>query len=196
MRVYLLSISLVRALIPRGGTCLLAGLAWNASVASTFAAEKQSERSTRLGFSFDQKAHDARVAAKERERKGAGFANEPLDPDVVRLPNYDVREQPIELEDDETLTAKGRLEVAKKRHLTPMYQKTFGPLSAVLGLLNNPLGGWNPNGPEAMALYEDAAQKRRNARMSELQDLAELAELAKTTKANAIKGKSDAAKKR
>jgi hypothetical protein len=34
---------------------------------------------------------------------------------------------------------------------------------AVASFLNNPLGGWSANTPEAMSLYADDEWKRRNA---------------------------------
>lgn len=140
-------------------------------------AEAQSDKISRLGFAFDQKAHDAAVAAEQNATAGGTLDGEPLPPGVVRLPRYIVEDQRVPIDDpDKLLTPRGRVAVAKKRHLTPMYQKTFGPLSAVLALLNNPLAGWTPNTPEAMALFWDQKQKERNQRMSELQGLSGLSE--------------------
>ena len=65
----------------------------------------------------------------------------------------------------------------------------MGPLAAVAGLLVNPLGGWNPNGAEAMALYEDNRAKQRNLRVNELTALGELADLAKKLKATPARHK-------
>jgi hypothetical protein len=91
---------------------------------------------------------------------------------ILRLSKYVVTDERVRLEEREMLTSKGRLEVAKPRYLTPMYQKTLGPLIAVATLLANPLRGWTPNAPEAMALYEDDEQKRRNTEIKDLMDLA------------------------
>ncbi|HWL14122.1 MAG TPA: hypothetical protein VNR00_00875 [Opitutus sp.] len=135
--------------------------------------EEQSPSIARLGFKFDQQAHDAAVAAEEKRRADL-FGDAP--PGVVRLPRYQVTEKGVPLTDDEMLTPKGKLEYAKKRYLAPLYQKTLGPLAAIATLLNNPLGGWAPNAPEAMALYEDEKQKQRNTRMGELTEIAALAE--------------------
>lgn len=145
--------------------------AWSGAVQAAHASDKKLER---LGFSFDQQTHDAAVAAAAaRERADIGASDAPP-PGVVRLPKYTLTERVL-LEERRTLTAKGRLEVAEKRYLTPMYQKTLGPLTAVASFLNNPImGGWAPNAPEAMALYEDGEQKRRNGEMKDLTDLAAL----------------------
>jgi hypothetical protein len=136
------------------------------------AAEDSEQKLTRLGFAFDQHAHEVAVATTGVEpgpgKRGTG--------DVILLPKYYVSEKRLPFTDHEILTPQGRLELAKKTYLSPVYQKTFGPLSAVLSLLNNPLGGWHPNGPEAMALYDDAEQMRRNKEMKELVRLDTLVE--------------------
>jgi hypothetical protein len=145
---------------------------------SAVAAEAPVTASERLGIRYDAQARE-RARTQARSQSGSFLANEPLDPDIVRLPNYTVTEEPIHLEERDVLTPKGEVEMAKKRYLTPMYRKTFGPLSAIATLLNNPLGGWQPNGPEAMALYEDFEGARRKKRFAELNELAELADDAK-----------------
>lgn len=139
------------------------------------------DASARLGFHFDQHAHDAAVAAQHSVGPPS-FDTEPPPPGVVRLPKYVVRDRRIPLEEHDVLTPSGQVDVAEKRYLTPMYRKTLGPLSAVLSLLNNPLGGWNPNAPEAMALYEQDEQIRRNGEMGDLLDLERLAESVKPAK--------------
>lgn len=155
---------------------LAIGLLWSASAWSgaAQAADAPDKKLERLGFSFDQQTHDAAIAAAAaRERMDIGTSDAPP-PGVVRLPKYTLTER-VDLEERRMLTPKGRLEVAEKRYLTPIYQKTLGPLSAVASFLNNPImGGWAPNAPEAMALYEDGEQKRRNAEMRDLTDLAAL----------------------
>lgn len=167
----------------------LIAVALNAMVS---AEETQNGRTARLGFRFDQQARDAAIAA---EKKSGVLEDLPADADVIRLPKYQVTEQRIPLEEHELLTPQGRLDVAKKRYLTPLYQKTLGPLAAVASLLNNPLGGWNPNGPEAMALYEDNENLRRRNRINELSEIAGLAEQAKRIKAEPSRQRARNAKK-
>jgi hypothetical protein len=132
--------------------------------------------SARLGFSFDQQAHNA---AQKTLSSGSSVGDEPAPRDVLRLPKYMVSEKPMAFEQDELLTPAGKVEVAKKRYLNPMYQKTLGPVIGILSLAHNVNGGWNPNTPEAMAIYEDFKQRDRNNRMSDLTALSELAEQSK-----------------
>lgn len=161
---------------------------WCATQLSALAAEPKSERAARLGFEYDPKIREAAAAAKS---PGGTLELEPPDPDVIRLPKYEVTERRIPLREDELLTPEGRVALAKKRYLTPMYQKVFGPLAAVASLLNNPLGGWNPNGPEAMAIYEDDLNLQRRKEMQGLVELATLAEQTKKEKAKASRGKAE-----
>jgi hypothetical protein len=157
---------------------LVVGVSWSSGQIST-PIDVRTNTTSRLGFRFDQQAHDAAVAEKSRSDKAWSLAAEPPDPDVVRLPKYIVSDERIGLEEREVLTPKGKVELAKKRYLTPMYQKTFGPLMGPLTILANPLGGWSVNAPEAMAIYEDFEAKGRKTRMSELTELGQLAEKAK-----------------
>lgn len=172
--------------------CVLAlGMVAAMGIAPANAADPPAEpdsapRSARLGFKFDAAAHAAAVDS----RSGADrLVEAPPPPGVVRLPRHVVIGERVPLEGDELLTPEGRVEVAKKRHLTPLYRVTFGPLSAVLTLLNNPLMGWHPNAPEAMAFYEQAAQQRRSQMEADLAGIAELADEAKRIKAAAKKPK-------
>lgn len=154
---------------------LVAGVIWMTADIETFAAEAQGEKLSRLGFKFDQRAHDDAVAARQK----ATLDDIPAGPDVVRLPRYTVTEEAVPLEERELLTPKGRIDVATKRYISPIYGKTIGPLTAVASFLNNPLGGWSANTPEAMSLYADDERKRRNARAVELDELVKLADEAK-----------------
>jgi hypothetical protein len=158
---------------------------WTTARVETFAAEAQPEKLSRLGFKFDQRVHDDAVAA----RRQATLDDVPAEPDVVRLPRYMVTEEPVPLEERELLTPKGRIDVATKRYISPIYGKTLGPLTAVASFLNNPLGGWSANTPEAMSLYADDEWKRRNARTTELNELAKLAEKVKRPAAKREKTK-------
>lgn len=95
-------------------------------------------------------------------------------PGVVRLPDFHVLDRRIDLEEREVLSAKGLVEAAKHRYLSPTYQKTFGPLSELALLYFDPLallGGWHPNDAEAMALYEQDERLRRMHRTDDLLDL-------------------------
>lgn len=132
----------------------------------------------RLGFHFDQQAHDA---AQKKSSAPRSLENEPAPAGVERLPRYVVREKGVPLEDHDILSPKGRDAVAKERYLSPLYQKTFGPLAAIAGLLANPLGGWHPNSPEAGVLYDQDESRRRASEESDLRDLASLADSAKAT---------------
>jgi len=128
------------------------------------AAEDSDKKVTRLGFAFDPKVHDAAISSAfvgvEGENRGSD--------DVIHLPKYFVTENRVPFTQRDILTPEGRVQVANKRYISPVYRKTLGPLAAVLGLFMNPLGGWQPNDPEAMVLYEDAERKRRNTETKEL----------------------------
>jgi hypothetical protein len=107
---------------------------------------------------------------------------------IVCLPRLDVRERPVPLRENELLTPKGRLATAKRTTLSPVYQYTFGPLSWAAMLYFNPLAllsGAKPNDAEAMALYEQNEDIRRDREIRELQDLATLAEQAAAVRARA-----------
>lgn len=178
MRIPQLGPNLVYWCVFQGRAWLVVGAIWIAVRTETFAAEAQNEKLSRLGFKFDQRAHDDAVAARQRAG-GSAMGDERADPDVLRLPRYTVTEQRSNIEERELLTRRGRIDVATKRYISPVYGRTLGPLTAVASFLNNPLGGWSANTPEAMALYEDDEQKRRNARAKELNDLAGFAEKVK-----------------
>jgi hypothetical protein len=148
----------------------MAGLMGTIWFGTLCAAEDSRSKIARLGFAFDQRAHDAAVAA-DKARADLERENDEqviLSDGVIRLPKYYVNEERMPFNKREILTPEGRLAVAKKRYISPVYAKTLGPLSAVASLLANPLGGWQPNDPEAMTLYYDQDQKRRNAEMKEL----------------------------
>lgn len=146
----------------------------------------------RLGFRFDQRAHDAAA----RTERGASIFLDPPDADVLRLPNYQVTEDRVDLREHRVLTPRGRVELAKKRYLAPAYQKTLGQVMALPTFLNNPLGGWSPNAPEAMAIYHDFETLRRKKEMVELTELARFAEEGKTPRAQKARGKPKRSKRR
>jgi hypothetical protein len=148
---------------------LAVGLIWGAWSGTTHAAGSSDEKLTRLGFTFDPHAHDAAVAAAGASATADSDAP-PIG--VLRLPKYVVTDDRVRLDAHEILTPKARVEFAEQRFLSPMYQKTLGPLIAVASLLANLKDGWAVNSREALALYEDDAQKRRNTEMKDLTDLA------------------------
>lgn len=126
----------------------------------------------------------AMAAKEERERlKRAEAPNpvlaEPATSPVselppVLLPKVIVQEQRALPLERQVLTPKGRLEAAKKTHLSPLYQSTFGPLAQLATYyFNFPslLGGWRPNEAEAMTLYWEEDRRRILKDMDSLIDL-------------------------
>jgi hypothetical protein len=138
------------------------------------AAEDSEQKTARLGFVFDQQAHDAAIARRhaEQEKHDASAQAD----DVIHLPKYYVTEERMPFTTREILTPEGRVALANKRYISPVYRKSLGPLSAIASLLMNPLGGWRPNDPEAMALYEDDERLRRKNETKELMRLEALKE--------------------
>ncbi len=104
------------------------------------------------------------------------FDTEPLPAGVERLPRYVVKEKPVPLADRALLTPKGRDAVAQQRYLSPLYQKTLGPLAALASLIYDPLRGYRPNSAEASALYEQDEAIRRASEETDLRELATLAD--------------------
>ncbi len=145
------------------------GLMGSLWIGTLGADEDQDKKLARLGFAFDQHAHDVAVAAANAVPPvGENGSTNASSDDVLLLPKYTVTGKRVPFKEREVLSPKGRLDLAKKTYLTPAYQKTFGLVEAVASLFINPMGGWQPNNPEAMALYEDTEQKRRNTEMKEL----------------------------
>jgi hypothetical protein len=186
---------IVGARFVRGACWLVAGGIWSSAQTVLRAEAPAESAASRLGIHFDQQVHDASVAAKKAAGEGV-FSAEPHDPGVIRLPKYVVTDERFPLEEYELLTPKGRVAVAEKRYLSPIYRKTVGPLAAIATFLNNPLGGWSPNAPEAMAIYEDFEGVRRRARTKELMNLADLADRAKPEKVKEPSEKSARSNKR
>lgn len=175
MRARPLPSCLLRSPTPRHRPGALLALGLLTLSPPAFAETPAGDKLARLGFSYDPQVHAAAVA-----KQAAGLLDtDPPPPGVVRLPKHRVISRSLPLNERDLLTPQGRIEVAKQRYLAPIYQKTLGPLAAVVSLLNNPLGGWNPNAPEAMALYEDDDQLRRRREVQDLSDLAALADAAR-----------------
>lgn len=138
----------------------------------------------RLGISFSP------PAAKETESAPASVpsfptgSSEPIAPGIVLLDPYYISGPRVKLSEKQTLTGKGRLALAQKQQITPLYRLTFGPLSQLAAYyLNWPsiLGGWHPNQAEAMTLYR---QEERLKMLDEMDSLIRLETLgdAKTAK--------------
>ncbi len=154
---------------------LMIGLIWAGAIGTIRAGEPAEDKIARLHVSFDSHARETagaadKVALADEQPNGEFTAD-----DVLHLRKMIVTERRQQLIERDLLTPKGRLDLAKKRYLTPAYQKTLGPLAQVAAYYFDFLaifGGWHPNDAEAMLLYEDDAQKRRNTEMAELLSLA------------------------
>jgi hypothetical protein len=151
---------------------------WAGWVGSSGAAEEVEKKNERLGFKFDPQAHQAAVdnagKATTGSLPGDLEAASPAD-DILHLSKVVVTGKRIPFNDRDVLTPVGRLDFAKKTYLTPAYEKTFGPLGQLASYYFNflsILGGWHPNNAEALALYADADQKRRNIEMNSLLEVA------------------------
>ncbi len=131
-------------------------------------AEETDKNVARLGFAFDQKAHDAAVAASAASARPDGASD-----DLLHLAKLVVTEKRAPLTANNTLKT---LELAKKTYLSPVYEKTLGPLAAVAAFLHDPKSGFQANNVEAMTLYENEQQKRRNEKMADLQAMAALSD--------------------
>jgi hypothetical protein len=154
---------------------MMIGLIWAGAVGTIRAGETAEDKVARLRFAFDPHVGETEVVAGKPALADEQPAGEFTADDVLHLRTMIVTERRQQLIERDLLTPKGLLDLAKKRYLTPVYQKTLGPLSQVAAYYFNFLaifGGWHPNDGEAMALYEDDAQKRRNTEMTELINLA------------------------
>ena len=96
------------------------------------------------------------------------------DPKVLKMAPLIVWGTRIPNGETEVLTESGKLEIAEKRYLSPLYRVTFGPLSQIAAYYLNfltILEGWHPNEAEAMTLYR---QDERLERLRELDSLTRL----------------------
>jgi hypothetical protein len=159
-------------------TALAIFLLWAGWAGPNCAAEEVERKNERLGFKFDPQAHEAAVDNTAKVTAGSSLeeleAASPAD-DIFHLSKVVVTGKRIPFNERDVLTAAGRLDVAKKTYLTPAYEKTFGPLGTLASYYFNFLavfGGWHPNDADALALYADADQKRRNIEMNSLLEVA------------------------
>jgi hypothetical protein len=98
----------------------------------------------------------------------------PPDPEVVKMAPVVVWGTRVKLSETDVLTDSGKLELAEKRYISPLYRVTFGPLSQLAGYYFNFLSifqGWHPNEAEAVTLYR---QDERLKMLSELDSLIRL----------------------
>ncbi len=159
---------------------MMIGLIGAGAIGTIRAQEPAEDKVARLRFTFTPQARETAVAADNAASTDEQPAGEFTADDVLHLRKMIVTGRRQQLIERDLLTPKGRLDLAKKVYLTPVYEKTFGPLSQVAAYYTDFLaifGGWHPNDGEAMALYEDDAQKRRNTEMTDLMNLVRLGEL-------------------
>jgi hypothetical protein len=125
----------------------------------------------RLGIKFNPAPQDAPAESLPPARDPV--SPDSVQPGVVVFAPFHVRER-MRLNEKNTLSDKGRVEYAEKQYLSPLYQKTFGPLVQLATYYFNflsILGGWHPNEAEAMSLYD---QDERLERLTEMNDLIRL----------------------
>jgi hypothetical protein len=154
---------------------MVIGLIWAGAIGSIRAGEPADDKVARLRFAFDAYAQEMAVAAGKAAFTDEQPIGEFSADDMLHLQKMIVTERRQQLTERDLLTSKGLLDLARKRYLTPVYQKTLGPLSQLGAYYFNflaILGGWHPNDAEAMVLYENDAQKRRDTEMAELLRLA------------------------
>jgi hypothetical protein len=137
----------------------------------------------RLGIKFKPAAPDA--PAEPVPPAHDPMLLDSVQPGTVVFAPFHVRER-MRLNEKNTLSDKGRVEYAEKQYLSPLYQKTFGPLAQLATYYFNflsILGGWHPNEAEAMALYDD---DERLERMKEMNDLVRLETIGKAWDAKKV----------
>jgi len=106
--------------------------------------------------------------------QAAKETRDPLGPDqVILLPKYFIHDKVPVFEPVERYQSdpKARVALAKKRCLSPIYMKTFGPLGQLIAYymsLINLLGGWHPNDGEALLLLDQEEHLRRVAEVDYL----------------------------
>lgn len=85
-------------------------------------------------------------------------------PDTFMMPAMVVKDYSLRMDDYSLLTQRGRIALAKKEYLSPVYQKVFGPLAWASALYFNPMmliNGTQPNDSEAMLLLKQDLRLRR-----------------------------------
>ncbi|HWA10002.1 MAG TPA: hypothetical protein VG838_11175 [Opitutaceae bacterium] len=134
-------------------------------------AEPAPSAAERLGFSF----HPPDAAASTEK---TATPEAPPAPGTVVLPKFEVKETKIQLTTEDVMSVSGKMALAKREYISPLYSVTFGPLSQLAGYYLNflsILGGWHPSEGEAKILYLQDARLRK---MREFDDLIALERLA------------------
>ena len=152
-------------------SALIIGLVWAGAFGAIRAGEAVEDKVARLRIAFDPHPRATAVAGDRPAFADGPSSGEFAADDVLHLQKMVVAARRQQLIERDLLTPSGKLDLARQLYLTPVYQKTLGPLSQVAAYYFDFLaifGGWHPNDAEAMALYEDDAQKRRNTEMAEL----------------------------
>lgn len=153
-------------LSPRLGwiTLLLGALAVVASASEANADKVLTEK---LGYTYDPHVRDVKGAP-------AAVLMPAVEPPEVMMDRLVVTAKKLNLEPHEMLTDRGRMKEAQKKYLSPVYQKTFGPLAQLAGYYFNwlsILGGWHPNESEAALFAEQDEIVRIRTRLAELEQL-------------------------
>ena len=126
-----------------------------------------------LGFKFHPPARTIEDVTEATQPTSPVFSDG-VSPGTFVLPPYFLNEARVKLTNKEILTDKGRLEIAEKRYISPLYRTTFGPLAQLATYYCDwlsILGGWHPNEAEAMALYR---QQERRLMLDEMDSLIRL----------------------
>jgi hypothetical protein len=93
------------------------------------------------------------------------------DPDVVEMAPLIVWGTRAKLTEADVLTDQGKLDLAEKTYISPLYRVTFGPLSQIAAYYFNFLSilhGWHPNEAEAMTLYRQDERLKMLGEMDSL----------------------------
>jgi hypothetical protein len=124
-----------------------------------------SQSVARLGIKYNSTTPAAKAAVV------AVPPPEPIFSETFFLPPFIVTDTRLKLKERDVLTDEGRLAVAEKKYITPLYRVTFGPLSQLATYYYNPLSvfnGWHPNEAEAMTLYREDETVRIQSEMDSL----------------------------
>jgi len=127
----------------------------------------------RLGVSFSPPAKEGE-STSAAPQPAPVVSPGPVTQGTVILEPYLVTTPRVKLTEKEILTNKGRLALAEKEQITPLYRLTFGPLSQLAAYYfdwTSILGGWHPNSREAMTLYR---QDERLKMLDEMDSLIRL----------------------
>jgi hypothetical protein len=124
----------------------------------------------RLGLKFSPPAKEEESSVVVPRSPSAVFPD-PVAPGTVLLPTFVITERRVKLTEKSVLSDKGRLEIAEKQCLTPLYRVTFGPLAQIATYyfdFLSILGGWHPNELEARELYREEERLRMLSEMDSL----------------------------